>query len=101
MQDAKIGIRRKIGKELAKLAKLGPMLKGTVSKVELGIKKTGAERRVSFILTYKGKGNKTRTIYIGKKRVPDAKKMIGNYKKMKCIVERLVELNVQLFKLKE
>ena len=101
MQDAKIGIRRKIGRELAKLAGLGQMLKGTVSKVELGRKGTGAENRVSFLLTYKGKGNKTRTIYVGKKRVTDVKKMINNYKKMKCIVERLVELNVRLFKLKE
>jgi hypothetical protein len=101
MQDAKIGIRRKIVKELAKLAGLGPILKGTVSKVELGRKRTGAENRVSFLLTYKGKGNKTRTIYVGKKRVTDVNKMIENYKKMKCIVERLVELNVRLFKLKK
>ena len=101
MQDSKIGIRRKIEKELARLAGMGAILKGTVSKVNLGRRKAGAGNRTSFLLTYKDKENKTRTIYLGKKRVADAKKMIANHRKLKCVLEKIVGLNIRMFKLKQ
>lgn len=100
MQDGKKKIQTRIEKELARLASTGKMLKGSINKVTLGGRKTGDGERESYLLTYKGEGNKTRTVYVEKDRVEEAKRMIGDYKKAKLALERIVELNVRLFKMK-
>lgn len=100
MQNAKRRIQQKIDRELAKLVKTREMLKGSVSKVVLGGRKKGDGERVSYLLTYKGEGNRTRTVYVEKDRVEEAKKMIGNYQKARQALEQIVELNVTLFKMR-
>jgi len=100
MQDGKKKIQMRIEKELARLASTGKMLKGSINKVTLGERKKGDGERESYLLTYKGEGNKTRTVYVEKDRVEEAKRMIGDYKKAKLALERIVELNVRLFKMK-
>ena len=63
MQDQKKRIQLKIARELKKLSATGEMLKGSISKVALGERKRGNGERISDLLTYKGEGNKTRTVY--------------------------------------
>ena len=45
MQDMRNQIRHEIEAELARIAHLGPMLKGTVNEVRRGPKKTGTGER--------------------------------------------------------
>lgn len=98
MQE-KIKIKLKIKETIALLAKLKGVLKGTINEIELGDKKKSNEKIVRYILTYKGEGNKTKSVYVEKSRVAEVKKMIDNYQEAKNALEQLVELNVQLFKI--
>jgi hypothetical protein len=98
MQGAEKEIRKKIAAKLAELANVGEILKGTVSKVVLGTRKSGRGKKTSYLLTYKGTGNKTRTVYVAKERVAEVKRMIAKYRKARTVIERIVELNVELFK---
>jgi hypothetical protein len=101
MQDADEKIRKKIAAELARLAGAGEILKGTVSKVVLGTRKSGRGKKTSHLLTYKGKGNKTRTVYVPKEKVAEVRRMTARYKQAKAVIERIVQLNVMLFKMRK
>ena len=66
--------KRKMEGEIVKLSKslaatTRAMLKGTVNTVILGERKRGGGNRESHLLTWKGKGNKTRTVYVSKDRL--------------------------------
>jgi hypothetical protein len=100
MQEEKKKIESKIVGLQRKLSDTGGMLKGTVSKVVAKAKKEGGGERETYLLTYKGEGNKTRTVYVSKEKVTEAKKMIANYRRKKQILEKIVELNIILFKMK-
>ena len=84
MPDRRQPIQNRIAAELTRLAELGAMLKGTVSPVRLGPRKRGHGQRVAYLLTYKGKGNKTRSIYVPGDRVAEARRMIDNHRKAKA-----------------
>lgn len=101
MQAKERKILKKIAEELSKLSSYAEILKGTVSKVVLGRKKSKQGRKASYLLTYKGKGNKTKTVYVPKEKVAGVRKMIASYKKARSSIERVVELNVELFKMKK
>jgi hypothetical protein len=82
------------------LGETGDVLKGSLSAVRPE-KGKGAQRRTAgCLLTYKGKGNKTQSLYIRKGKVPEAKRMIRNYKQAKKNLEGMVEMNVILFKVR-
>ena len=81
-------IRKKISMTVEAMTKTGPLLKGTISKA-----KTGHQ------ITWKGEGNKTKILYVPDDRLDEARKMIGAYKKMKLLLERLADLNAQLYKI--
>jgi len=100
MQEGKKRIQQKIKSELARLSATGKMLKGSVSKVVLDAGRKGEGERVSYLLTFKGEGNKTRTVYVEKDSVEAVRRMIDNYQKAKRALEQIVELNVRLFKIK-
>ena len=91
-------LRMEIRKTLKVLAATGPMLKGSVSKVILGKKTRTRGNRVAYLLTYKGEGNKTKSVYIKKDKVKNVETMIQGYRKLKTSVNKLIELNVKLFK---
>jgi hypothetical protein len=93
-------VQRAIAKTCERLAATRSLLKGSVSKVILG-EKTGPGQRVAYLLTYKGAGNKTQSVYVRKSQVLEVVKMIRNYQKGKQALERLVELNVKLFKTRQ
>lgn len=101
MQDRRQKIQRRIDSDLARMAKLGAMLKGTVSEVKLGQRKRGDGQRITYLLTYKGEGNRTRSVYVPADRVAEVGRMIDNHRKAKAILDRIVELNVALFKIKQ
>jgi hypothetical protein len=100
MQEEKRKIKSEIADLSRSLSTMGGMLKGTVSKVVLGAKKRGVGNRESYLLTYKEKGNKTRTLYVSKQRLVEVEGMIANYQEAKQTLERIIELNVRLFKMK-
>lgn len=98
------GAKKKIESEIADLSKslstVGGMLKGTVSKIVLGERKRGGGNRESYLLTYKWKGNKTRTVYVSRPKLAKVEEMIVNYQEAKQTLEQIVELNVRLFKIR-
>ena len=94
-------IEKDIEKALAALAATGAVLKGSLSKVTLGNKTRTPGQRIAYLLTYKGEGNKTKTLYIKKGQVVEVKRMIRNYQKTKAALGKLLDLNVELFKSKK
>jgi hypothetical protein len=97
MPDRRQPIQNRIATELTRIAELGAMLKGTVSPVRL---KRGHGQRITYLLTYKGQGNKTKSIYVSRDRVKEARRMIDNHRKAKASLDKIVELTVDLFKMK-
>ena len=91
-------IENAIARTLQALTSTGPVLKGSVSKVTLGKKVRSQGDRISYLLTYKGEGNITRSLYIPKDRLAEVKLMIRDYRKLKVTLSRLLDLNVKLFK---
>ena len=99
MQDRKEKIRREIVKTQAAMAAIGPALKGSVNKVILGKKSRTLGDRTAYLLTYKGDGNRTKSIYVKKEQLSQVKGMIREYQKLKLTVNRFIELNIALFKI--
>ena len=59
---------------------------------------TGKTRGRAYRLTYKDKQQKTRTVYISRVQLPEVRKMIDNYAKMRKIIDVLFETNIAIFK---
>lgn len=97
MQKQKI--EQQIEKKLLKLQNIKRMLKGSLNKVSSKSTNKEGKRKVVNQLTYKGKENVTQTIYVSASRLAETKKMIDNYQKAKNILNKILELNVELFKL--
>ena len=71
------------------LGKLGPFMRGTV--VVIGTR----NKQPYFSLN---KDNKTRLIYLGKKRELQARHMSDTYKQLLAIIEEMTTLNMELLK---
>ena len=91
-------LRMEIRKTMVSLTRTGPLLKGSISRVTLGKKVRTKGNRVAYLLTYKGEGNKTKSVYIKMKLVKQVQAMIQNYRKLKKSTNKLIDLNVKLFK---
>ena len=89
-----------IAAELARLAQLGPLLKGTLSEIKRKKRERGTKTPTAHLLTYKGRGNKTKSVYIPADRFAEAKAMIGRHRQAKRTLDTVVELSVHLFKKK-
>jgi len=59
---------------------------------------SGYNISLGYILTYKGLGNKTRTVYVPKKKVKLVKERIGKWREACQLLDELCNLNVELFK---
>ena len=94
----KEAVERKIDREIQKMMDFKHMLKGSINKVAIKSGATGEVKRFVHQLTYKGEGNITKTIYVGKDRLAEAKEMSRNYRKAKECLERIAKLNEELFK---
>ena len=90
-----------IAAELARLAQLGPLLKGTLSELKRKKRERGTKTApAAHLLTYKGRGNKTKSVYIPADRFAEAKAMVGRHRQAKRTLDTVVELSVHLFKTK-
>lgn len=99
MQMKKQKIEEKINREAQQLPELKRMLKGTINEVTVKSGVASGKKRVVHQLTYKGVGNVTKTIYVKKGMLADAKKMTRNYRKAKECLERIAKLNEELFRM--
>jgi hypothetical protein len=86
-----IKIQGMIEKEWAGLCLAERLMKGTLNRVE----KNG---KITYLLTWKGEKNKTKTVYVKKNQIPEVRKMLKNYKKAKKTIEKVVTLTALLFK---
>ena len=100
MPDRQKQMHEQITAELARIAELGPMLKGTVNTINRGVRKRGAGERTAHLLTYKGKGNKTKSVYVPARRVEEVQDMVARHREAIRTLDRVVELSVDLFKAK-
>jgi hypothetical protein len=85
-------LRRKVVRLQKQLGELGPVMRGSV--VRIGTK----NKQYYFSLN---KDKKTRLIYLGDKRVENARLYSNNYKKLVAIVEEMTLLNMEILKRSE
>jgi hypothetical protein len=52
----------------------------------------------AYRLTYKDSRQKTRIVYVPRRRLPQIKKMIKNYAKVRKIMEQLIVINLEIYK---
>ena len=98
MQNEKKKIESEIASLWKAMSSMDGMLKGTLNTIVLGESKRGGGLRERHQLTYKGDANKTKAVYVSKSRLGEVKRKIANYKEAKRSLEKIVELNVRLFK---
>lgn len=61
---------------------------------------TGRATKKAYRLTYKDKQQKTRTVYIPREQLTEARRMLSNYRKMRDSLDKLFETNIEIFKKK-
>lgn len=54
--------------------------------------------RKAYRLTYKDSQQRTRIVYIPRRRLAEIRKMIANYTKSRRIIEKIIETNIKIFK---
>lgn len=52
----------------------------------------------AYRLTYKDKQQKTRTVYLSRAKLSEARKMLANYSKMRELMDELFETNIAILK---
>ena len=55
------------------------------------------ERHPTWALTVNQKG-KTQTVYVGKTRLSEARRMVENYRRAKALLEEVAQINLVLFR---
>lgn len=95
-------IRRR-EKLLAKLENCADFVRGSINSVCAKCSRAGCicEKRTSrraYRLTYKDNQQRTRIVYVPRARLPEIKRKIANYSKLRKIIEGLVETNIEMFK---
>jgi hypothetical protein len=58
------------------------------------------ERHPTWVLTVNQKG-KTQTVYVGKRRLAEARVMVENYRRIKALLEEVAQINLVLFRRKD
>lgn len=61
---------------------------------------TGRPKGKAYRLTYKDKQQKTRTVYISRAQLSEARRMIKNYSKVRDLLDKLFETNIEILKKK-
>ena len=88
---------------LEQIGRHSECVRGSITSVCAACNRTGCicEKRIArraYRLTYKDKGQKTRIVYIPRKRLPMVRKMIANYAKLRQLIEELIAINIAVFK---
>ena len=102
--DKKERLEKKIEIELQKLSQMTRMLKGNLNEIKVtcgnkNCKCNKGYKHQAFSITYKGDKNITKSIYVRKNKIKQAKQLIKNYQKAKSLFDTIVDLNIDLFKL--
>ena len=92
-------------KLLARLADCTAIVRGSINSVCAKCSRAGCicEKQTSrraYRLTYKDSQQRTRIVYVPRARLPEIKKKIANYSKLRKIIEEFVETNIEMFKKK-
>lgn len=103
-QSTKDLIRRR-EKLLARLEGCADFVRGSINSVCAKCSRAGCicEKQTSrraYRLTYKDSRQKTRIVYVPRARLPEIRRKIANYSKLRKIIEELVETNIEMFKRK-
>ena len=61
---------------------------------------TGRPTGRAYRLTYKDKQQKTLTVYISRSQLPEARRMLSNYRKIRELMDKLFETNIAILKKK-
>ena len=96
---------RKRDKLLARLENCTDFVRGSINSVCAKCSRAGCicEKQTSrraYRLTYKDSQQRTRIVYIPRARLPEIKRKIANYSKLRKIIEEFVETNIEMFKRK-
>lgn len=88
---------------LRELAQHSEFVRGSISSVCVTCnrsrcicRKTSSHR--AYRLTYKNRQQKTRIVYVAQCRLPRMHKLIANYRRVRSLIEKLVETNIAAFK---
>src|SRR3990167_3440753 len=85
------------------LAQCSDVVRGSITKVCAKCNRAKcicrkATPRKAYRLTYKNPQQKTCIVYIPQNRMAEIKRMIANHSKLRKILEKLIETNIQIFK---
>jgi hypothetical protein len=88
---------------LRKLGQYSDVARGSVNSVcaKCNRARCICEERTSrkaYRLTYKDSQQKTRIVYIPRSRLPEVRRMIANYSRLRKTMEELIETNIEIFK---
>ena len=86
-----------------KLAQYSDVIRGSITSVCAKCSRANCicykrTPRKAYRLTYKDRRQKTRIVYVARSRLPEVRKIIANYSKIRKILEQLIETNIQIFK---
>jgi hypothetical protein len=88
---------------LVTLAQCGNVVRGSINWVCgkcnrancICEKKSGTK---AYRLTYKDNRQHTRIVYVAKDRLPEVRRLLANYSRLRKIVEQLIATNIEIFK---
>lgn len=86
-----------------KLAQYSNIIRGSITSVCAKCSRANCicdkrTPRRAYRLTYKDRRQKTQIVYIARSRLPEVRRMIDNYSKLRNTLEQLIEANIQIFK---
>jgi len=88
---------------LTRLVAAGNFIKGSITCVCgtcgrarcICTKKSGPK---AYRLTYKDGHQKTQTVYIPRARLPEMKRLVANYARMRALIQQIIQANIAIFK---
>ncbi len=91
-------------KLLGQLAATGNFIKGSINSVCgacgraacICRKKSGTK---AYRLTYKNARQETQIVYVPRKRLPEMKRLIANYTRIRTLIEKIIQTNIAIFKM--
>jgi hypothetical protein len=88
---------------LSTLAQCGNVVRGSINSVCgrcnrancICEKKSAAK---AYRLTYKDSRQKTRIVYVAKHRLPEIRRLLANYSRLREVIGQLITANIEIFK---
>ncbi len=96
-------LSQKQSRLIRQLMECNDMVKGTLNAVCATCKRANCickdpAGKLVFRLTYKDREQKTKIVYVPRKRVSEMRKRVKNYARFWVLAEQLIETNIDLFK---